>query len=232
MWFFNTLVVIAQRDFKEIVKRIFQNKLVEGRVPFLPIIYSYFKEGAIKYRLGIDEQVLIISASIQESEGYQKMVATQETDYKKRFKYRGRGYIRLTGEANYRNAYKDLKHLKHGNFYYLPFFIDSEETSWLVSFWIWEKIIKPKITSIQKGSITDNMIFLTKTLYSNLTDDRLKLCLKMIFLTKALHPDATDDYLKLSLEIHKIAQDCVEEAQDQLRQEKESQRGESKLKSD
>eukprot|EP00917_Polyrhabdina_sp_WS-2016_P033068 GHVP01070502.1.p1 GENE.GHVP01070502.1~~GHVP01070502.1.p1 ORF type:complete len:189 (-),score=24.20 GHVP01070502.1:165-731(-) len=185
MWFFNTLVVIAQRDFKEIVKRIFENKLVEGRMPFLPIIYSYFKEGAIKYRLGIDEQVLIISASIQESEGYQKMVETttkrsdeNETDYKKRDYYRGRGYIRLTGEANYRNAYKDLKHLKHGNFYYLPFFIDSEEISWLVSFWIWEKIIKPKITSIPKGSFTDNMIFFTKTLYPNLTDDRLKLRLK------------------------------------------------------
>eukprot|EP00917_Polyrhabdina_sp_WS-2016_P033081 GHVP01070520.1.p1 GENE.GHVP01070520.1~~GHVP01070520.1.p1 ORF type:complete len:209 (-),score=35.98 GHVP01070520.1:51-677(-) len=208
MWCFKTHVVIAEKDFEEILKRIYQNKLVKGKKPGWRQIWEIYRN----FR------------NIQESEGYQKMEATtikrpdeDETDYENRDLYKGRGYIRLTGKENYRNANQDFENI--GNFYIYPPIISSTvNKSWLISFWIWEKIIQPKITSIPKGSFTDNMIFFTKTLYPNVTDD------------------ATDDYLKLSLEIHKKAQDCVEEAQDQLRLEKEQSeqffRGGRKLKSD
>eukprot|EP00917_Polyrhabdina_sp_WS-2016_P033069 GHVP01070503.1.p2 GENE.GHVP01070503.1~~GHVP01070503.1.p2 ORF type:complete len:136 (-),score=20.78 GHVP01070503.1:129-536(-) len=121
MWCFKTHVVIAEKDFEEILKRIYQNKLVKGKKPGwrqIWEIYRNFRKYAKQYAIGINEQILMISASIQESEGYQKMEATtikrpdeDETDYDNRNLYKGRGYIRLTGEENYRNASQDFENI-------------------------------------------------------------------------------------------------------------------------
>eukprot|EP00917_Polyrhabdina_sp_WS-2016_P010754 GHVP01023633.1.p1 GENE.GHVP01023633.1~~GHVP01023633.1.p1 ORF type:complete len:211 (+),score=31.44 GHVP01023633.1:43-675(+) len=197
-------MVIAEKDFFKIIQRIFDKEIVEGSMPRDPWIYKYFKDCALDYDLNIDEQVLIISASIRESEGFQHLIEANpikrpdetDTQYRKRCIYKGRGYIRLSGENNYKAASEDLKHLRLGNFFVLPYLLESIKLSWLVSFWIWHKKIRPVITG--RRSLID----------------------KITALTKALHPNVTIDSLELSLNILKTAQECVEEAQEQLRQKK------------
>eukprot|EP00917_Polyrhabdina_sp_WS-2016_P016317 GHVP01035321.1.p1 GENE.GHVP01035321.1~~GHVP01035321.1.p1 ORF type:complete len:185 (+),score=18.62 GHVP01035321.1:756-1310(+) len=176
-------MVIAYGNFNQIFCRIFAEIFVEGSKPNdLKGIYQEFKACPKNYNPSITEQVLIISASISETEGFQHL-----------------------SEAN---------PIKHKG--------------------IWEKI-KLDIRSIPKGLLlkvfTDENSGFVKALYPNEKENRLKLCLKMLLLTKALHPNATDDYLKRSLAIHKIAQDCVVEAQNQIKQNRKSKRRKRKSKS-
>eukprot|EP00917_Polyrhabdina_sp_WS-2016_P016318 GHVP01035325.1.p1 GENE.GHVP01035325.1~~GHVP01035325.1.p1 ORF type:complete len:127 (+),score=15.65 GHVP01035325.1:610-990(+) len=92
---------IAKTDFTEMLRRMIKEKLIKGKLPCRdwPNI------------------VLLLSASIHESEGFQNEVdpypekRPDETDdqYRKRKMYKGRGYIRLTGEKNFKAAYNDLE---------------------------------------------------------------------------------------------------------------------------
>eukprot|EP00917_Polyrhabdina_sp_WS-2016_P010734 GHVP01023609.1.p1 GENE.GHVP01023609.1~~GHVP01023609.1.p1 ORF type:complete len:215 (+),score=39.06 GHVP01023609.1:43-687(+) len=199
-------MVIAEKDFYKIIRRIFDQKIVEGSMAEDPWIYKYkyFRNCALEYNLNIDEQILIISASIRESEGFQHLIEADpikrpdetDTEYEDRCIYKGRGYIRLSGKENYKAAYEDLKHLRPGNFFVLPYLLEvSIKRSWLVSFWIWDKKIRPVIR--RKRSLID----------------------KMIALTEALHPNVTTESLNLSLDILKTTQECVKEKQDQLIEE-------------